>query len=428
MEKDRLAVGREYIERARTRGKSDQDIKEALLRAGWTQADLGTLLQSIPTHVGAAPEPGPPHEAPADPVSFVRTEIERWDAEGLVPPHLAQRLQAQYEGPRRPAPAVPDEDASPRIRVPLTPGMVLLYVGGLLILIAGVMLVTPVWSDLGNGVRFALVLLPTLALYGAGVGVHLTHPDRRVAAVVMLFFACVLVPFALLQGAVWLRGEAFAGAMMSPLHVVAAAKWVLLVVAMTTFAVHVASLYFFRSPLLSILYPSTFVWLALQAATVAAPGPYGLDPSAIQATLILSGLVLLAVGTFHAWQGEPAYAVMPDLVGSFCLLAGLVVLGADGHHAGWELLAFLASAGLIAASVYRKNLAYLAMGALFLTITIFWIGFEYFGETAGLPVTLLMCGALSMTAGYLLHHLRNEHAVRPRRSSAAVASGSGRRR
>jgi uncharacterized membrane protein len=416
MEKDRLAVGREYIERARTRGKSDQDIREALLRAGWTQADLETLLRSIPTPVDAAPEPGPPHEAPADPVSFVRTEIQRWRAEGLVSGRLAERLLAEYDAGPPPAPAAPDEDAWPSVRIPMTAGMVLLYIGGLLIVIAAIMVTTHVWEDLGPGGRFTLLLLPTLGLYGAGAYLHVIDASRRVVSSIMLFFACLLVPFTLLLGATFLIGETH----------LEDATWLLL--SFATLGIHVATLYFFRSPVLSIPYPLSFLWAAIHTVSLAAPGRYGPDAAVIETTITLSGLILLAVGAAHAWQRKPGYAVMPDLVGSFCFLVGLVALGADGHHPGWEFLALVASVGLIAASVYRRNQTYLLVGSLFLTVNIFWIGFEYFGKTMGLPVTLLMCGALSMAVGYVVHRLRKEHIVLPRRPSAAVASGSGRRR
>jgi len=125
--------------------------------------------------------------------------------------------------------------------------------------------------------------------------------------------------------------------------------------------------------------------------------------------LVLFGLLLMGVGLYHAQRQQPTYAAMPDLVGTFTALGALVFLGADGHQPEWEVLALLASLGAIVASVYRKNQTYLFAGAIYLMINIFWIGFEYFENTAGLPLTLLVCGGLSMALGYGVHRVRKEY-------------------
>ncbi|MGC9316824.1 MAG: hypothetical protein ACP5KN_02165, partial [Armatimonadota bacterium] len=139
--------------------------------------------------------------------------------------------------------------------------------------------------------------------------------------------------------------------------------------------------------------------------------------------LVAAGAVLMGVGVWHSMQNRRSWAVMPDLVGSLSVLTGLAILGAGGHNPGWEALSFLAAAGLIALSVSRRNQVYLGIGALFLSIDIFTIGVEYVGDTVGLPLTLLVCGGLSMAVGYLVHTLRREHIVRARRMVRPAAGG-----
>jgi len=620
MEKDHLAVGREYVESARAEGNSDDEIRQALIEAGWTETDLAALSLGLAVPSAAAAQPASATDAAGDAVPFVRDEIARWRDEGLVSSRLAERLLAEYEAgpapapsPRAPAAAAAPEYEWPRLAIPMTPGMVLLYIGGLLILIAGFMLVSHVWVDLGPGGQFALVFLATAGVYGAGAWVHVTQPERRVAAAVMLFFGCLLIPAALFLGAKWLLGDAdlgegawllivtatfaahagtlyrfhspllrvpyplcflwfvshwsglgpsarfalvvlptvalywagtrlrltkpdrrvvadqmlfvacvlvpwvllltaqwllgdsdpgeavwflivvatfavhagtfyrfrsqllaapylvcfpwfaahwvglgpsgrfalvllptvalyyvgvylhlterqrraaadqvlFAACLLVPWTLLLGALWVapdsaldpgvLWVIAAVTLAIHLGTLYRFPSQLLTIAYPLTLIWLAMETVAVVTPEGHSLSSNGVGGALLASGLVLLAAGIYHAQQQKPAYALAPDVVGVLALLIGLATLGADGHHPGWEFLSFVASLGLIAGSVPQKNQIYLLAGAVFLTINIFWIGFEYFGESAGLPLTLLICGALSMAAGYMVHRVRKEH-------------------
>jgi hypothetical protein len=44
MSSDQWEQGREYVEKLRQRGRSDDDIRKALLQAGWQEAQLGKLL------------------------------------------------------------------------------------------------------------------------------------------------------------------------------------------------------------------------------------------------------------------------------------------------------------------------------------------------------------------------------------------------
>ena len=42
-------------------------------------------------------------------------------------------------------------------------------------------------------------------------------------------------------------------------------------------------------------------------------------------------------------------------------------------------------------------------------VGIFSIGFEYFENTAGLPLTLLICGALTIAVGFGVQRVRKEY-------------------
>ncbi|MGC9316823.1 MAG: DUF2157 domain-containing protein, partial [Armatimonadota bacterium] len=244
MRADQLETARAYVGRARAHGKSEAEIEDALRRAGWPEATIHRLCRSVDEASSATPPP-PPSEPG---VAFVRSEIRRWVGEGLLGEDDAERLLAQYEAKPRPARAeAPDiEDHWPRIRIPLSASMVLLYIGGLLMVIAAIMLLGRLWDDLGQGGHFAMVLIPAVALYAAGARLYLSESDRRVAGLVMLCFACILVPAVLMLGAVWILGDDTATAPATGAFV-----------ALIALGIQVATLHLFPSPLLTIPYPPT---------------------------------------------------------------------------------------------------------------------------------------------------------------------------
>jgi hypothetical protein len=339
--------------------------------------------------------------AASDAIAFVRAEIRRWREQGLIPRTLAERLLAEYEAhPKRESRrAVAPEDEWPRVEISLTPQMVLLYLGGILILSAATILLSRVWSDLGDGGRFMLVLLPTMALYGIGAQVYRSQPAQRMAANVLLFFGCLLVPLTL-----WLGITAATGSSPSP----EVTRLQALTVSGASLVIHLLTLVAFRSPLLTIPYPLSFLWSTISSMDMVVHGSSGSDKGQA-AALLVAGLLLLAVGFTCDEKQKPGYAVVPNLVGAFTALGALAFLGADGHQPGWEIAALLGSLGAIGASVYRKNGTYLFVGALFLMINIFSIGFEYFANTVGLPLTLLVCGGLSIALGYGVQRVRSEY-------------------
>jgi hypothetical protein len=334
----------------------------------------------------------------ADRIGFVRAEIARWRAAGLVQPRLAARLLAEYEPHGRRHDDVPAEDAWPRFSIPLTPGLVLLFIGGILVLSAVIMLLAQSWKELGEAGRAAVGLLPTLALFGWAGYLKARAPSQRSTAALLAFFACLLTPLAL-----WLLVDALTGGGPGD-HI---SKDTAVFVALLTLAVHVGALAAFRSPLLTLPYPLSALWLAIQAAVLATGPSGGAGPAG--AALILAGVLLMAAGYAAAASGRPTYAAMPDLFGSLALMSGLTTLGADGHKPGWELLMAAGSLGFVAASVWRRNQRYLLTGALFTIISVFDLGFEYFEDTAGLPVTLIVCGLLSMGVGFAVQRVRKEY-------------------
>jgi len=330
-----------------------------------------------------------------DRVEFVKQEVERWREEGIVSERLADRLRAQYEPRSDTTPVEDAEDAWPRIRIPLSPGMVLLYLGGLLILTAGCMLATDVWDDLGRVGRLLLVLAPTIAAYAAALWLQEARPERRATALVLAFLGCLMAPFVLALALHLVLGYERADDR---------AWWVL--IAALTVVVHLVSLWRFRSPLLTVPYPISLLWVGL--ATLETISGVDHTIKAFGVVLVLLGAILLPAGLISRLKGKRAYAFVPDLVGSLCFLGGFWVIGKE-HDLPWmDLIALAVAVGAMWVSTRLRNQMYLLMGALFVIISIFSLGFGLFKGTAGLPLTLIICGGLSMGVGYAVQHLRRE--------------------
>jgi uncharacterized membrane protein len=333
-----------------------------------------------------------------DRLTFLRQEVERWQHDGLVSGELAARILQRY--PSADGAAGRDQEADlesdwPRLRIPVTPGMVLLYLGGLLVLAAAAMLLSQAWPGLGDGGRFALVALPTVALYAAGWALYRQAGANRLFGLAMLFFGALMVPYAIGLGAIWRVGEAAFGRNPGPAFGVMLAAC----------AVHVATLALNRSPVLTLPYPFTFV-VAVVAGAAWLTMPLRNEQAVIPSALAGAGLVLLAVGLWERGRSQPAFALMPNAVGCFATLGGLWLLGETTVRPGMDVVALIACLALIAASVAVRNEVYLMFGAGFLVINIFALGFHYFGDSFQLPVTLMLCGGLSMGVGFWVQRVR----------------------
>lgn len=329
--------------------------------------------------------------------AIITAEVRQWRAEGLISPAFASRLLARYAPAGEPLPP-PSPDAWPRLHIPVTPGLVLLLTGGLLVVSAVAMLLANAWEDLGESGRAAVAVAPTFLLFAWAGWLRSRSPEQRSTTALLTLFACLLTPFAL-----WLLLDP----VFCPGTSTQAEEPLLAVTAGLSLLIDLGALAIFRSPLLTIPYPLTTIWLVIQLAVLVSTGSR--EAEAIGGLAIAGGACLLVAGWWATHRRRPAYAAVPDLVGSLMAMVGLNVLASIGDHSPLQLLMALASIGLIAASVWRRNQAYLFTGALYTVISVFVLGFEYFEDTAGLPATLIVCGLLSMGIGFAVQRVRKEY-------------------
>lgn len=330
--------------------------------------------------------------------AVVTAEIAHWVADGLLSPRLGQRLLAECEPTSRPKAALPVEERWPQVRIPLTPGMVLLYLGGLLVFCAACILLGQAWDDLGAGGRFAILFAPTAALYAAGISTRRPGGDPTVSNV-LLFFGGAILPFAVALAAQCPGGPDGDVAL-----------WLSAVASLVALAANIATLAAFRSPVLTLPYVGTGIWAAFAVTQWLAGGVLGSEESA--AAFIVGGCALLAVGVVERRRGHPAFAFAPDLVGAVSLLLGMLVLQGP-HNAVAEAASVLVCLAMMVASVPPRSQTYLLCSAAALMLNVFFVGFEHFGETIGAPAALIVCGGLCIGTGFLVQRVRRAQASAP---------------
>jgi hypothetical protein len=330
----------------------------------------------------------------------IRAALSEWLDAGLLDRAQYDRLQSTVEEPSggrtRAAPS-----GWFGWRRAVTPGLVLLTVGGVFVVSAVAMVMADVWASVGAAGRIAFVWAPTVALYALGEALIRREGRGRPAPLALIFFAAILTPFALgvlineapmpfdLCCNFFGHGRREAG------HTV--------FVAGLSLAFHVAALIRTRSSLLTVPACGSFVFLLPSATEWMLP--HQGSGRLVALAILLAGILLLSAGQWARRAAADAFAVVPEVAGSVVTLMATTILGAEGRGA-WELLAGAAPLAMTAAGCAPSRARYLPAGLLFLVVNIFRIGLQYFRSSIGLPVTLMLCGLAAMSAGYAVQRVR----------------------
>ena len=418
----------EYIIRALSAGKSDDEIRQALAERGWPTAQISAAIAHARSLLSPEePVPAPPSFSRALPLDIARLSV----------------------------------------------GRVLVYLGGLIIILAAAIFIGVNWEQWGGLARFVAILLPALACYIAGLSVWY-RTQLKPVALAFLIVGAVLTPFVLTC--------LFAGMHLFR-YEFGAATWTTSLA--ISFALYLVLGWRFRHPLWTLL--SGIGAIALVYAGLLAAGVPGFDDNTVILWwfLLLSALILLLalaleglrvltdarylyglgvallfvallaltlsgrlVGDLAGWHEHtvkpfgysalvagivymllawwlirlmrggfvefPRYRGFFGFLGALGILGGIALLGSDGRYPLPETLLLVASLGLIFVSTWRKVHSFFWLGTLFLIIYIFGMAFEYFEDEVGWPMALFAAGLVSMLAGYFSERVRRRYMRRSR--------------
>ena len=316
--------------------------------------------------------------------------LRRWRDAGLIDEPTAERIRAfetkQHE------PAAPERER---------PGVVeaLLYLG-VAVLVAGVaVLVSEQWGNLQSWARVAAPALPAVLAVFAGTYLRSTERPAFVRGGQVVW----MVSVALIAGTVAIASSEYDFAETLGMGERTAAVVLALITVLVAFA------FWVFEPSHAQVLAIGGSWFFLGMSVGNWPDEYGTE---ISGMLFFGagagGLIATEVGRFE-----------PRLSARF-LFAGFTVFGCfiasvEGNVVWAEVLTIAVGAGLVALSVRRDSLTFMAIGVLGVFIGLLTIIFGHFADRIGAPAALILSGAI-LIAGVLIG-LQLQSRIRPREAS-----------
>jgi len=275
---------------------------------------------------------------------------------------------------------------------------VLYFVGGGVVVMGIVALIAQIWDDLGSAMHIVVTLGSGLAAFMVGV---LFSQRRWLGAAGPAFFliAALVLPLGL---AVTLDEAG-----LQPDH----PEWqslMSLVLAGAFFAAYLL----FRSNSL-VLYTIGFATWAFFAVTgwMVGPNPVFGEVEFFEYRALAVGLTYLILAFSFSDTSRRGLSGILYSLGCMAFLGAALSLGGwkPSQNVFWELvfpgLVFV----VLYASVHLKSKALLTFGSLFLASYLVKITGEYFKDSLGWPLALVISGMLLMVVGYLTLRLKRRY-------------------
>lgn len=266
---------------------------------------------------------------------------------------------------------------------------ILYAVGGLVVVMGIFTMVWQSWDFLGSLVRILVSLGSGIVAYVVGA---LLHRAKRYDGVSQAFF--------LISGAVMPTGLAVA--LYEAGVEVTSYAWQS-VVSLLVCAMFAASLLIFRKVVFAIYTTAFATWLFFAVTSLLVSG----QPQFI--TWDFSGYRWLIVGLAYILVGAGLRQYNSNYLmqwyyglGIFTFLGAALMLGGwePNQRIIWELVFPLLCFAALFLSVYLKSRAFLIFGALYLILFIMKITGEYFSDTFGWPLALVVSGLSLIGIGY----------------------------
>jgi len=276
--------------------------------------------------------------------------------------------------------------------------MVLYYIGGGVVVMGIVALIAQVWDDLGSVMHIVVTLGSGIAAFTAGV---LLSRRRWLGAAGPAFFliAALVLPFGL---AVALDEAGFQPDQFGWQSLIS-------VVLMGAFA---AAYLLFRSNSL-LLYAIGYATWAFFAVTgwIVGPNPGFDEFEFFEYRALAVGLSYLILAfSFAETERRPVSGILYGL-GAVSFLGASLALGGwtPSQSVFWELVFPGLVFCVLYASVHLKSKALLTFGSLFLASYLVKITSEYFSDSLGWPLALVISGMMLMGVGFLTLRLKRRY-------------------
>lgn len=352
----------------------------------------------------------------------------------------------------------------------LSASQILLYLGSMIIVIAGFIYVGMHWENWGSFERILTLLIPMLILFVSGSKLWIDGKTEK--AIVALFTGSILFPLfmsvTLTELKVFEPGEYIKFRLVISLsslvlylflHLIFSNHvWSSLALIAATFSYYLTLVFFHVDTIygreiwgwaflfLGMMYVLLGLWQEKREKKEMTTFPYVIgfvtiflafwrlaeDASLLKPFIKISsdyssqqfhvGWSFIIVGAIYllasaaaeemekrGWKMIGAYAKVLSTISIFLMLGAILFLSSNGEKPFYETMLLLASLGAIFGSISKASPQFLYGGTFFLIIYIFDIGAEYFKNDVGWPITLFTAGLISMGISFAMETVRKKY-------------------
>lgn len=274
---------------------------------------------------------------------------------------------------------------------------VLSYVGGAIVFLGIAVLIWQHWKTLTSATKILSTLGSGVAAYVAALALS-QHKRLEVVGRAFYFISALVTPLGLhvtFDVAGLDAGSAGIQSLISG---------ILLVTYLLSYAVHRRTVF----TLFNVVF-GTWLFFSFTSFLVGSHPNFGWQFSAYR--VLGTGLVYGVLGYALAGTSQRALTGALYGFGAFCFLGAALALGEWEPHqnAFWELAFPGLVFGVMFLSVHLKSKAFLTFGSLYLMAYILKITTEYFKDSLGWPLALVVTGLGLMAIGYLHINLKQRY-------------------
>jgi hypothetical protein len=271
---------------------------------------------------------------------------------------------------------------------------ILYFLGAAIVIVGILVFVSQIWSDIGSFGRITISLGLGLLMAALGSLLLTSKPEEHIGSIFHVIGG-VLIP---------------SGAMvtLSEMNIPGDDIWLITIAFGSIFAFYLLLNAVHKNAVLTFfaIANGTVFAYALTAATTQDLYYTVLDDIFAYLTMVLGlSYLLLAHGFKDSWNKK--------LISALCLFGSAGFLGAAFSRVFdsglWELLFFVLVSGGLALSVYMKSRIILIISTLFLIAHVIYITDEYFANSLGWPLSLVLLGFVFIGLGYFTVNLNKKY-------------------
>ncbi len=274
---------------------------------------------------------------------------------------------------------------------------VMYYLGGAIVFLGISILLGQNWEYFNAGVKVSVTLGSAIAAFVVAV-LLLGYPNLKGVAQAFFLLSALVFPLGM-----YVTVDKMGFDLVS--------VGVQLVIWLVMFALFLAAFFKFKSQVLAffaILFATGVFSLAVDFIVGQSFAPMS---KVVEYKVLVAGLAYLSLGYYLSQTSQKALTGFLYGFGVFGFLASSLALGGwnPDQNAFWELVFPFLVFGVIILSVFLKSKSFLVFGSLFLVGYIFKLTGEYFQQSLGWPLALVIAGFLVMLVGFYAVRLSKKY-------------------